>query len=91
MAYDLLCSEHGSKQGNKHYLKILKLAAQESQTLVNESLRFLINQSDQIDSAIVKAMVESGLQPPAVTDVEVDQVDLTVYDQLLEYQEALAV
>lgn len=91
MAYDLLCSEHGSKQGNKHYLKILKLAAQESQTLVNESLRFLINRSDQIDSAIVKSMVESGLRPPAVTDVEVEQVDLTVYDQLLEYQEVLAV
>jgi hypothetical protein len=36
-------------------------------------------------------MVESGLRPPAVTDVEVEQVDLTVYDQLLEYQEVLTV
>ncbi len=33
IAYDLLCSEHGSKRGNKHYLKIRKLAAHESQTL----------------------------------------------------------
>jgi transposase len=91
IAYDLLCSEHGSKQGNKHYLKILKLAAHESQTLVNESLRFLINRSDQIDSDIVEAMVKSGLQPPAVTDVEVEPVDLRIYDQLLKYQEALMV
>lgn len=91
IAYDLLCSEHGSKQGNKHYLKILKLAAHESQTLVNESLRFLINRSDQIDSDIVEAMVKSGLQPPAVTDVEVEPVDLRIYDQLLEYQEVLTV
>ncbi|MHC4146784.1 MAG: Mu transposase domain-containing protein [Planctomycetota bacterium] len=89
IAYDLLCSEHGPKQGNKHYLKILKLAAHESQTLVNESLRFLINRADQIDSDIVEAMVKSGLQPPAVTDVEVEQVDLGIYDELLEYQEAL--
>jgi transposase len=91
IAYDLLCSEHGSKRGNKHYLKILKLAAHESETLVNESLRFLINRSDQIDSDIVEAMVKSDLQPPAVTDVQVEQVDLRVYDQLLEYQEVLTV
>jgi hypothetical protein len=75
----------------KHYLKILNLAAHESQTLVNESLRFLINRSDQIDSDIVEAMVKSGLQPPAVTDVEVEPVDLRIYDQLLKYQEALMV
>ena len=91
MAYDLLCSVHGSKQGNKHYLKILKLAAKGSETLVNESLRFLISRSDQIASEIVEAMVESGLRPPAVTDVEVEQVDLRIYDQLLEYQEVLTV
>ncbi len=91
IAYDLLCSEHGSKQGGKHYLKILKLAAHESETLVNESLRFLINRSDQIDSDTVEAMVKSGLQPPAVTDVQVEPVDLRIYDQLLEYQEVLTV
>jgi len=73
------------------YLKILKLAARENETLVNESLRFLVRRGDDIDSETVEAMVESGLRPPAVTDVEVEQVDLTVYDQLLEYQEALMV
>ena len=91
VAYDLLRSRYGSRQANKHYLRILKLAAHESQTLVNESLRFLINRSDQIDSDIVEAMVKSGLQPPAVTDVQVEPVDLSIYDRLLEYQEALAV
>ena len=91
MAYDMLCRRHGSKQGNKHYLKILKLAAKESQTLVNESLRFLVWRGDEIDSETVEAMVESGLRPPAVTDVKVEQVDLGIYDELLEYQEALTV
>ena len=89
IAYDLLCSRHGSKQGNKHYLKILKLAAKESQTLVNESLRFLVHRGDDIDSETVEAMVESGLRPPAVTDVHVEQVDLSIYDELLEYQEVI--
>jgi hypothetical protein len=91
MAYDLLCCRHGSKQGGKHYLKILQLAAQESETLVNESLRFLVRRGEEIDSETVAAMVESGLRPPPVTEVEVEPVDLTVYDQLLEYQEALTV
>jgi len=36
-------------------------------------------------------MVQSGLQPPAVTDVEVEPVDLRIYDQLLDYQEVLTV
>jgi transposase len=89
IAYDLLCSQHGSKQGNKHYLKILKLAAKESQTLVNESLRFLVRRGDDIDFKTVEAMVESGLRPPAVTDVHVEQVDLSIYDELLEYQEVI--
>jgi hypothetical protein len=91
MAYDLLCLQHGLKQGNKHYLKILRLAAKESETLVNESLRFLVRRGDEIDSQTVEAMVESGLRPPPVTDVKVEQVDLSIYDQLLEYQGLLTV
>lgn len=91
MVYDLLCSQHGSKQGNKHYLKILELAAKDNEALVNESLRFLINQGGEIQFEIVEAMVKSQLEPPAVTDVEVEQVDLRIYDQLLQYQEALMV
>jgi hypothetical protein len=91
MAYDLLCLQHGLKQGNKHYLKILRLAAKESETLVNESLRFLVRRGDEINSQTVEAMVESGLRPPPVTDVKVEQVDLSIYDQLLEYQGLLTV
>jgi hypothetical protein len=91
IAYDLLCSQHGLKRGGKHYLEILKLAAKDSETLVNESLRFLVRRGDDINAEMVQAMVQSGLQPPAVTDVEVDQVDLAIYDQLLEYQEVLMV
>jgi hypothetical protein len=35
-------------------------------------------------------MVKPHLEPPAVTDVEVDQVDLRIYDQLLEYRHQAA-
>ena len=87
----MLRSEYGPRGGNKQYLKILELAAKESQTAVNESLRFLIHHGNEVHFKIVEAMVKSHLQPPAITEVEVDQVDLRIYDQLLEYQEALAV
>ena len=91
IAYDLLRSQYGPKQANKHYLRILRLAAQNSETLVNESLRFLVRRGDEIDYRTIETMVESGLRPPAVTDVQIERIDLSIYDQLLEYQEAPAV
>jgi len=91
IAYDILRHQHGAKQANKHYLKILELAAKENQTAVNETLRFLINQAETIDFITVKQMVESEQQPPAVTDVCIGEVDIDGYDCLLEYGEALLV
>jgi hypothetical protein len=91
IAYDILRHQHGTKQANKHYLKILELAAKENQTAVNEALRFLINQAETIDFATVKQMVESEQQPPAITDVFIGEIDIDGYDCLLEYGEALLV
>ncbi len=91
IAYDLLRDQHGMKQGNKQYLKILELAANESQTSVNEALRFLINHADAIDFDMVEQIVKSEQQPPDVTDVCVGDIDLNSYDCLLESAEALLV
>jgi len=91
IAYDILRHQHGAKQANKQYLKILELAAKENQTVVNEALRFLINRAETIDFATVKQMVESKQQPPAVTDVRIGEIDIDGYDCLLEYGEALLV
>jgi hypothetical protein len=90
-AYDILRHQHGIKQANREYLKILELAAKENQTAVNEALRFLINHADIIDFACVKQIVESKQQPPAVTDVDIEDVNLAGYDCLLESAEALLV
>jgi hypothetical protein len=91
IVYDLLRDQHGIKQGNKQYLKILELAANESQTSVNEALRFLINHADAIDFDMVEQIVKSEQQPPDVTDVCVGDIDLYSYDCLLESAEALLV
>lgn len=89
IAYDLLREQAGPKQGNKQYLKLLELAAQENETLVNETLRFLLSQAGPLDVGVVEERVKAQLRPPAVTEIEIKPVDLRIYDQLLEYQEAL--
>lgn len=89
IAYDLLREQAGPKQGNKHYLKLLALAAQESETLVNETLRFFISQAAPIDVGVVEERVKARLRPPAVTEIEIEPVDLRIYDQLLEHEEVL--
>ena len=91
IAYDILRHQHGIKQANKQYLKILELAAKENQTVVNEALRFLINHADSIDFDAVSQMVKTEQQPPAVTDVFIGDIDITGYDCLLESAEALLV
>jgi hypothetical protein len=90
MAYDLLREQHGIKVGNKQYLKILALAAQENETAVNESLRTLLHQGRPISFETVEAWVRSDQEPPELTDVAVEEVDLQVYDRLLDFEEALA-
>ncbi len=84
IAYDILRNQHGIKQANKQYLKILELAAKENQTVVNEALRFLINHADGIDFDTVEQMVRSKQQSLAVTDIYIGDIDLDSYDYLLE-------
>jgi hypothetical protein len=91
IVYDILRDQHGMKKGNKQYLKILELAANENQTSVNEALRFLINKADAIDFDMVKQIVKSEQQPPDVTDVCIGDIDINSYDCLLESAEALLV
>ncbi len=53
---------------------------------VDDALRVLLNQQEPIDARVVKAMVLSGQEIPPVTDILVDAVDLSAYDQLLSNQ-----
>lgn len=91
MAYDLLVSAHGIKQGNKQYLKILELAAREDQTLVNEALRMFIDLDVPIDFDLIRQFVDSKMKPPELTQVEVEPVDLNEYDQLFEIPECVGI
>jgi hypothetical protein len=90
IAYDLLREEQGLKSGNKQYLKLLELAAKDSETAVNETLRFLLSQNMPLSFEAVEAKVRSAQQAPSLTDVYVEEVDLAVYDRLLDLEQVLS-
>ncbi len=88
MAYDWL-TDHRPASANKEYLKILNLAAKESETGVDDALRKLIGEEKSISFEAVESVFRSGATAPAPTEVTVREVDLSVYDELLEYEETL--
>jgi hypothetical protein len=89
MAYDLLREQQGIKSGNKQYLKVLELAARNNETIVNEILRLFLGAGMAMTFEAVEAKVLSRQQPPPVTQVHVEEVDLAVYDRLLDFEEML--
>src|SRR5512135_1798933 len=83
MAYDAL-KGHRPARAAREYLEILLLAAREGETAVDEALRLLLGGDLQLCADAVAEAVRQGRRPPAVTDVTVLDVDLTMYDRLLQ-------
>lgn len=82
IAYDRLQQDdpHG---GTKTYLRLLKLASDESEIRVDEALRLLIKSSERLELSRVQRFVDALAHAPSPTDVEVSEVCLTEYDNLL--------
>jgi hypothetical protein len=83
IAYDNL-KAHEPSRGTREYLKILKLAAKESESGVDDALRWLMDQGQPIRYETVAAILEGNQCIPQVTQVEIDAIDLNLYDTLLE-------
>jgi hypothetical protein len=89
MTFDLLEEQLGRYQGSKEYLKILELAARDSEVRVDAALLVLLGPGDeQISAAGIEAMLGAE-RNTTVRDVEVAVVDLSVFDQLFSAQEVL--
>lgn len=82
MAYDYL-KERSSSKASKEYLKILYLAAKETEVGVDNILKALFNESKEISFESVKELLEEGTQVNLTENVTVNQPDLSQYDQLL--------
>jgi hypothetical protein len=85
MAYDYLLERNTDPQkASKEYLKILDLAAKESETKVDDALRLLFESGDAISLESVGVIVESNEPVPSPTALTVPKIDLRLYDQLIK-------
>jgi hypothetical protein len=82
VAYDYL-KRVRPQSANKIYLKILNLAAKESETAVNQALQVIFSQELPLDIKTVKELISNNDTTSQITAVEIDPVDLLVYDELL--------
>ncbi len=91
MAYDELQRQQPA-QAEREYLKLLQLAAAESEELVAGVLRALLDGGESINSARVRAEVRARVDQPAasVLTVMIEPVALQSYDRLLVGEEVAA-
>ncbi len=89
IAYDSLKNHHTLSVASRQYLAILDLAAKESETGVDNTLRCLIDRGERISLEAVRDILESETAIPPVTDVAISAVILGVYDALLTNQMAV--
>jgi hypothetical protein len=87
MAYDLLL-ERQPERAAREYLRILQLAAQESEAGVEAALHVLLEAGGPLDAAAVAERLRQQGQSKPATEVTVPAVDLSLYDALLDGKEA---
>jgi hypothetical protein len=87
MAYDVLKEQHPAR-ASKEYLRILHLAARQSEAAVEAALAVLLEAGGPLTAAGVVERLRQDAQPRPATDVRVPAADLTVYDDLLDGKEA---
>jgi hypothetical protein len=83
MAYDYLCSKHSKAKANKEYLKILHLAAQESETHVELGIKELLSSGKDINISTIEEMVKNKelSEISCDTKINISQVILSDYDK----------
>jgi hypothetical protein len=85
VAYDWLL-EHDPAGADRQYVRILHVAAQESEQRVDEALRYLIERGEPITAARVSDWVKSSGEFDC-RQIDVEPIHLAVYDSLLESAE----
>lgn len=91
VAYDELKQQLDGK-AEREYLQLLKLAAEESEELVAETLRGMVERGEAIRSERVREMIAGRRNErlPRIPKIEIDLAPLQSYDQLLGGQEVAA-
>jgi hypothetical protein len=90
MLYDGLKERHAVLKASKEYLSVLKLAAEEGESLVDRALDSLLKLGVPISPSEVEMIVANLKASPAPrTQVHIEKVDLSRYDGLLGEKEAM--
>jgi hypothetical protein len=84
--YDALL-EHGPARASTDYVRILELAAKESEAGVDVVLARLLEGNGPITPTVVEEQLRHDLGLPPAMEVVVATVDLSSYDRLLESRE----
>jgi hypothetical protein len=87
-AYDALLARCPAGAA-KDYLRILELAAKESEAGVDAVLSRLLEWGGPITPTVVEEHLRHDLGLPRAMDVFITPVDLSIYDHLLENEEDL--
>jgi len=86
MAWDVL-REAAPQRANKRYLEVLELAAKEGEARVDEALRCLLEQGEmgegKLSSEAVLALLNENRSIPSATNIDVAEVSLVSFDELL--------
>ena len=89
MVFDVLHEKLGRPKGSKEYLRILEMAAKDSEARADEALRVLLEGGiEEISAQRIETMLGFSCDDTA-RDVQVATVDLAVFDQLCEVQNVL--
>ncbi len=86
MAWDAL-REASPARANKRYLEILELAAKEGEARVDDVLRCVLEQGEmgegKLNATAIAGMLNEGATLPAATSIDVAEVSLASFDELL--------
>jgi hypothetical protein len=82
LAYDQLCEKTPSR-ATKEYLKILYLAAKESEAEVQNALTLLLKDGQDINENSILEVLTLPASDQDFLDAQVDSVDLNIYDELV--------
>jgi len=84
MAHDAAKQRYAPARASKEYLRILYQAAYENESAVDAALRLLIERQEPLTADAVEEIVQSENQLAQQLEVTIPDVDLTVYDDILE-------
>lgn len=87
IAYDIL-KEQSPVKADKEYLKILYMAAKNSETIVERALWSLINKDSEISIELLKQHIRDIAKEETTPDPIIDGVDLKVFDTLFHQKVA---